>query len=40
MIASALGISTSTVDRATRKLKLLGYIKRSEATKGRWFVLR
>ena len=40
MIAAALGISTATVERATKKLKMLGYIKRSGATRGSWSILR
>lgn len=39
-IAEILGISKATVERATGKLKKLGYIKRDGNTRGSWIILK
>lgn len=39
-IAQKLGISVSTVERATKKLKAFGYIEREGKTKGIWIILK
>ena len=39
-VAEKLGISTSTVERATKKLKALKYIERDGKTRGAWIILK
>ncbi len=39
-IAERLAVSPSTVERATRKLKKLGYIERTGKTRGSWNILK
>ncbi len=39
-LSNQLGISKSTVERATAKLKKFGYISRSNGTRGVWSILK
>jgi predicted HTH transcriptional regulator len=39
-IAEKLGVSASTVERATKKLKALNYIERDGKTRGAWIILK